>query len=136
MADDSTADDDSDDLNLDDLLGSLDDDTSEDAEEAGDDLDALLGGLDSVDDGESDAGADSATDSGAETVKPSPSDDPEFAYGTMSSDRPEPQKLQRKRFRLAILGDFSGRAAKGVSRLAMIWRRDARSFWIRIPSKM
>nr|WP_254695776.1 type VI secretion system contractile sheath large subunit [Leisingera sp. NJS204] len=31
----------------------------------------------------------------------------------MSADRPDPQKLQRKRFRLAILGDFSGRAAKG-----------------------
>nr|WP_241479120.1 type VI secretion system contractile sheath large subunit [Leisingera sp. ANG-M1] len=31
----------------------------------------------------------------------------------MSADRPEPQKLERKRFRLAVLGDFSGRAAKG-----------------------
>nr|WP_245597002.1 type VI secretion system contractile sheath large subunit [Leisingera aquimarina] len=31
----------------------------------------------------------------------------------MSAERPDPQKLERKRFRLAILGDFSGRAAKG-----------------------
>nr|WP_241482306.1 type VI secretion system contractile sheath large subunit [Leisingera sp. ANG-Vp] len=31
----------------------------------------------------------------------------------MSADRPEAAKLQRKRFRLAVLGDFSGRAAKG-----------------------
>nr|WP_264214535.1 type VI secretion system contractile sheath large subunit [Leisingera thetidis] len=31
----------------------------------------------------------------------------------MSADRPAAQKLERKRFRLAVLGDFSGRAAKG-----------------------
>nr|WP_254446514.1 type VI secretion system contractile sheath large subunit [Ruegeria sp. HKCCD8929] len=31
----------------------------------------------------------------------------------MSADRPEPERLQRKRFRIAIFGDFSGRSAKG-----------------------
>ncbi len=38
----------------------------------------------------------------------------EFAYGQLNADRPEPEKLNRKRFRLAIFGDFSGRAARGV----------------------
>ncbi|UWQ81433.1 type VI secretion system contractile sheath large subunit (plasmid) [Leisingera sp. S132] len=31
----------------------------------------------------------------------------------MSAARPEPARLERKRFRMAVLGDFSGRAAKG-----------------------
>jgi len=79
---------------LDDLLGDLGGDDS--------DLDDLLGGLDS-----DEADSDSA-DKGAEL-----SGEPEFAYGQMSADRPEPEKLNRKRFRLAILGDFSGRAARG-----------------------
>ncbi|MFT7596141.1 MAG: pilus assembly protein FimV, partial [Paracoccaceae bacterium] len=77
---------------LDDLLGDLSDDT-------GDDLDNLLGDL-----GDSAA----ADDSGA-----SLSEEPEFAYGQLSADRPSAERLNRKRFRLAILGDFSGRAARG-----------------------
>ncbi|WP_375544583.1 type VI secretion system contractile sheath domain-containing protein [Leisingera caerulea] len=89
------------DMDLDDLLGDLggDDEAAEDA--GGDDLDALLGDLD---DGGGAAEAAAAVEA---------SEEPEFAYGTMSADRPEPQKLERKRFRLAVLGDFSGRAAKG-----------------------
>ncbi|WP_375544203.1 type VI secretion system contractile sheath domain-containing protein [Leisingera caerulea] len=88
-------------MDLDDLLGDLggDDEAAEDA--GGDDLDALLGDLD---DGGGAAEAAAAVEA---------SEEPEFAYGTMSADRPEPQKLERKRFRLAVLGDFSGRAAKG-----------------------
>lgn len=89
------------DMDLDDLLGDLGggDEVAEDA--GGDDLDALLGDLD-------DGG--SAAEAAAAVQAP---EEPEFAYGTMSADRPEPQKLERKRFRLAVLGDFSGRAAKG-----------------------
>ena len=101
---------------LDDLLGSLDEDAGEDSEAAGDNLDDLLGAL-GEEDNSSSAGGDAesaaATDD-AEAVKPSQNDEPEFAYGTISADRPDPQKLERKRFRLAILGDFSGRAAKGI----------------------
>jgi type VI secretion system ImpB/VipA family protein len=99
--------DDSDDgsSDLDDLLGSLDDADTDEGEEAGSDLDDLLGDLDS--------GLDSGDD-GEDTVTLSQSEDPEFAYGTISASRPEPQKLVRKRFRLAVLGDFSGRAAKGI----------------------
>nr|WP_246079447.1 type VI secretion system contractile sheath large subunit [Zongyanglinia marina] len=101
---------------LDDLLGGLDD-VSDDG---GGDLDDLLGGLDDVSDdggsdlddllGDLDSGGD--TDKAA-TAEPNQNEEPELAYGTISGDRPEPQKLVRKRFRLAILGDFSGRAAKG-----------------------
>ncbi len=40
--------------------------------------------------------------------------EPELAFGQMTADRPAPQKLERKRFRLAILGDFTGRSARGV----------------------
>ncbi|WP_424979512.1 type VI secretion system contractile sheath domain-containing protein [Leisingera sp. S232] len=88
------------DLDLDDLLGGLGGEDEDTADAGSDDLDALLGDLDA--DGDKPAAA-----------APAASDEPEFAYGTMSANRPEPQKLARKRFRLAILGDFSGRAAKG-----------------------
>ncbi|MCD9149651.1 type VI secretion system contractile sheath large subunit [Pseudophaeobacter sp. MA21411-1] len=39
--------------------------------------------------------------------------EPEFAYGTITAQRPSSQQLQRKRFRIALFGDFSGRAARG-----------------------
>ncbi len=91
-----------DDLDLDDLLGGLDD--GADGDEPDLDLDDLLGDLGGDDDTAATAAPDGVT----------PTEDPEFAYGTMSADRPEPQKLVRKRFRLAILGDFSGRSAKGL----------------------
>ncbi len=83
---------------LDALLADLgDDDSSDDA-----DLDDLLGDLD-------DAGAEEAPSAdGEKSLR-----EPELAYGTISADRPEPQKLTRKRFRIAIFGDFTGRAAKG-----------------------
>ena len=42
------------------------------------------------------------------------SENPDFAFGTLSGDRPGAAKLERKRFRIAILGDFSGRAARGL----------------------
>ncbi|MFK7752216.1 MAG: type VI secretion system contractile sheath large subunit, partial [Sedimentitalea sp.] len=37
-----------------------------------------------------------------------------LSFGAMSADRPAPQQLVRKRFRLAIFGDFSARSARGV----------------------
>lgn len=83
---------------LDDLLDGLGDD-GETLDAIDDDLDDLLGGL----------GDDDPAD--VEDVKLQA---PEFAYGQMSADRPAPERLNRKRFRLAILGDFSGRAARGL----------------------
>ncbi|MBL3703854.1 type VI secretion system contractile sheath small subunit [Sulfitobacter sp. BDSS02] len=113
---------------LDDLLGGLDDDSAEAGEETseaedlddllglseedgGDDLDDLLGGL-----GENDTGADIRDDvaAGAESSGGATLAEPEFAYGMMSSARPDAEVLKRKRFRIALFGDFSGRAARGV----------------------
>jgi pilus assembly protein FimV len=88
------------DSDLDALLGDLADDDS--------DLDGLLDDLDIEVDAPEEPIAD--TDGQVATM----SDDPEFAYGQMSAERPEPAQLNRKRFRLAILGDFSGRSARGV----------------------
>ena len=36
-----------------------------------------------------------------------------FAFGSMSAARPDSAGLNRSRFRIALMGDFSGRAAKG-----------------------
>ncbi|WP_337926809.1 type VI secretion system contractile sheath domain-containing protein [Heliomarina baculiformis] len=113
---------------LDDLLGGLDDNTAEAGEETseaedlddllglseeddGDDLDDLLGGLgenDTSEEGRDDIAA-AAESSGGATLA-----EPEFAYGMMSSARPDAEVLKRKRFRIALFGDFSGRAARGV----------------------
>lgn len=38
----------------------------------------------------------------------------EFAFGVMTGARPDAQRLNRKRFRMAVMGDFSGRAARGL----------------------
>ncbi len=106
-----------------DLEEEAEEDTSDDADLS--DLDALLGGLDEDEDGGDDLDLDSLLsdlDDGAEedgvdvadaAEAPAKAKEPELAYGTMSANRPEPQKLERKRFRLAVLGDFTGRAAKG-----------------------
>ncbi len=120
--------DDSVDDGLDDLLGGLDDDSAEagdgtseaeelddllglSEEDGGDDLDDFLGGL-----GENDTGAYGRDDiaAGAESSGGATLAEPEFAYGTMSSARPDAEVLKRKRFRIALFGDFSGRAARGV----------------------
>lgn len=76
-----------------------------DAAEGASDLDNLLAdlGIDETDASASDAENDTG-----------PVLEPEFAYGAISADRPDPQKLIRKRFRIALLGDFSGRAARGI----------------------
>ncbi|MFT6459305.1 MAG: type VI secretion system ImpB/VipA family protein [Pseudophaeobacter arcticus] len=107
---------------LDDLLADLDgdgdtglatgdgDDAALDLSDDLSDLDALLGDL----------GDDTAPADGAQTSEPETEADqqaifaePEFAYGTISAERPAAQQLTRKRFRIAVFGDFSGRAARG-----------------------
>ncbi len=80
---------------LDALLADVDDSAEED------DLDALLGDL-----------ADESPAASEAVEEAEMSDDPEFAFGTMGAPRPE--ALVRKRFRIAIFGDFSGRAARGA----------------------
>ncbi len=103
---------------LDDLLNDLgaDEDNEASSDETTDDLDALLGDLDLDNDGGSDdldallgdLDADDASDETAEL-----DDEPQLAFGRMSADRPDPERLKRTRFRIAIFGDFSGRAARG-----------------------
>ncbi|NNK17128.1 MAG: type VI secretion system contractile sheath small subunit, partial [Sulfitobacter sp.] len=97
---------------LDAMMAGLEDtpapDTSTD-----DDLDALLNDLETDTDltARTEAADDLATDADTGATL---SEEPKLAYGQMSADRPEPQKLERKRFRLAILGDFTGRSARGL----------------------
>ncbi|MFY0648689.1 type VI secretion system contractile sheath domain-containing protein [Sulfitobacter geojensis] len=87
-----------------------------------DDMDALLAGLETEVAEAADAGAATASeettdmpaDTGDTTAKATLSAEPELAYGTMSAERPDAQKLERKRFRIAILGDFTGRSAQGL----------------------
>lgn len=100
------SDEDEDDLEA--LLAGLDDDESSDEAEADsdDELDALLAGLeDDVDDVSVDLDVEDRNEFEARDAEP------ELAFGSFSDARPDPQKLNRKRFRLAILGDFTGRAA-------------------------
>ncbi len=113
LGDDETGSDD-----LDDLLNDLgaDEDSEASSDDTTDDLDALLGDLDLDDEGGSDdldallgdLDADDASDDTAEL-----DDEPQLAFGRMSADRPDPERLKRSRFRIAIFGDFSGRAARG-----------------------
>jgi type VI secretion system ImpB/VipA family protein len=124
-ATDSAAIDTAESAGLDDLLADLDDaaDTGSVAESQEDvaldlsddlmDLDALLGDLES-----DTAAADIAQSAelGGEQVEAEQQAvfaEPEFAYGTISAERPVAQQLTRKRFRIALFGDFSGRAARG-----------------------
>ncbi|MEM9247631.1 MAG: type VI secretion system contractile sheath large subunit, partial [Pseudomonadota bacterium] len=107
-----------------------------------DDLDALLAGLDEADDAaetteeeasaEEDATAEDAsaveetaasdlddllagavggTSAAAAPVETGPRQAP---YGTVSAPRPDRDSLNRKTFRIAIFGDFTGRAARGL----------------------
>ena len=103
---------------LDDLLGGLAGDdpleSSEPTPAPVDDLDDLLGDLttgDGLDDLLADPDTPPETEPALEIARPA---EPEFAFGTIAGERPAPEKLNRKRFRMAILGDFSGRAARGL----------------------
>lgn len=107
---------------LDDLLADLDSEEAADpaaAETALDlsddlsDLEALLGDLESdapQTDVEEVAEPQAAAPDAERQVTTA---EPEFAYGTISAERPEAEQLTRKRFRIALFGDFSGRAARG-----------------------
>lgn len=87
------------DFDLDDLLS----EPEQNAPASSGDLDNLLGDLGAQEPQEA-AGEGAAHLSG----------EAGFAFGTLSAERPGREALKRKRFRLAILGDFSGRAARGV----------------------
>ncbi len=102
---------------LDDLLADLDggsggdapaDEAAQDSPasdpEPGDDLDDLLGDL-----------TDQASPGDAPTgAAPSGGAGMDFAFGLITGERPDARRLNRTRFRLALLGDFSGRAARGL----------------------
>jgi predicted component of type VI protein secretion system len=105
--DDTTAEPSDSEEDLDALMASLEEDITEEPSEdapGDEDLDALLTDLDEE--------TPAATAPDAPT-KDTPTE-PAFAYGTMSAERPAPERLKRQRFRLALLGDFTGRAARGA----------------------
>lgn len=102
---------------LDDLLGDLDlalDPSDPDATDTADiDLDGIGAELSDADFSNAPtemAGGEQAG-GGGQTARLA---EPEFAYGTISADRPDAQQLTRRRFRIALFGDFSGRAARGL----------------------
>ncbi len=80
---------------LEDLLGDLDGPLSTDP----DPLDDLMA---SLDDGDAKAASEAKT-----------KDAPPDPFGTLSAPHPSPDQLQRRVFRMAFLGDFSGRSARG-----------------------
>ncbi|WP_348539126.1 type VI secretion system contractile sheath large subunit [Ruegeria sp. R8_1] len=102
-----------DDLDLDSLLAEDETETEESSEVDLDDLDLddLLGDLEDVSDAEEQGDADLDDASVSQEVKTD--GEPVLAFGRMSADRPEREQLKRSRFRIAIFGDFSGRAARG-----------------------
>jgi len=129
------------DIDLDDLLAGLDDDQSEDqtADEVAEDdtdLDALLAGLEDNSDvsdhdgdddldallaGISDDAAGDPTDEGAKenaeedvaALGENGAPDVNSPFGYVTAPRPSTDQLNRKRFRMAILGDFTGRSVRG-----------------------
>ena len=102
--DDADGDDD-----LDALLADLDEDTSDDGGD--DDLDALLAGLDDEDEDVAADDGDADTASSAPPEKAAPVQSP---FGTISLPRPARADLNRSKFRMAVFGDFTGRAARGL----------------------
>ena len=110
-------------IDLDGLLADDDDglDTPLSEEDEDVDFDALLSENSSDDDADLDAllsGDDSADDDddldallGEDDPEPEPEPDP---FGTLSTPQPEDRDAPRRKFRIAILGDFTGRAARGA----------------------
>ncbi len=98
------------DLDLDDLFN--DDTPAGDDSETADDLDLDLDDLLSGDDTESGESGE-ADEAVPDTEGAEQSGEPQLAFGRMSADRPDPERLRRTRFRIAIFGDFSGRSARG-----------------------
>ena len=125
---------------LDALLAGLDDDEEADGaddetaddETADDDMDALLADLDADDEDSDDLDesmADEAdTDAAAAEDAADEGPDVNSPFGYISATRPEKEALNRKRFRMAIFGDFTGRAARGVVEVgdALATRREIR----------
>jgi type VI secretion system ImpB/VipA family protein len=113
---------------LDALLADLEEEAPDNAtaepSDSDDDLDALMASLEEeiTDEPSEDAPGEEdldalLTDLDEETptaTAPDTPTEPAFAYGTMSAERPAPERLKRQRFRLALLGDFTGRAARGA----------------------
>ncbi|WP_424985097.1 type VI secretion system contractile sheath small subunit [Microbulbifer sp. S227A] len=98
---------------LDDLLGGLDDPEPADAPAAVEDpLEGIL-----AESAASEIDLDDLLDESTATnagVEAKPAGEAEFAFGVLTGDRPDAERLNRKRFRIALMGDFSGRAARGV----------------------
>ncbi len=88
-------------LDLDDLLGALDDPATPDTG-GGSELDDLLGGLDET-------GTSAGSGAAGATLS-----EPEFAFGTMAGAGIAAERLERRRFRIALFGDFTGRSARGA----------------------
>lgn len=104
-----------DDDELDALLAGLDEDEAT-VEDGPGDLDDVLADLD-LDSTETSQDADPDLETRADGAAANQTvglAEPEFAYGTITADRPSPAQLTRRRFRIAIFGDFSGRSAKGL----------------------
>ena len=114
---------------LDALLAGLDDDTEETSDDGDDDMDALLAGLDDDSDSEGDddldallAGLGEDTDddsteaeSADDTEAPAePAEPIQSPFGMISQPRPSRADLNRTKFRMAVFGDFTGRAARGL----------------------
>ena len=95
------ADDDDGTDDLDSLLADADGDASDDAEGGDDDLDALLTDIDGDDD---DAEPEAPVEKSA---------DPDLPFGTLTAPRSEMFDQARQKFRIALMGDFSGRASRG-----------------------
>ena len=102
----------------DDSAGGPDDDTQADDAPSGDgDLDALLAGLDGDDDSATET--DSASAEGSDDMAPAEAsaadEEPrQSPFGTISAARPGRDDLNRNTFRMAVFGDFTGRAARGL----------------------
>ncbi len=97
---------------LDALLGSLDDDTQADADSADDDLDSLLGDLGIDDDSATEADSGAEGEDMADAEEPSaPAQSP---FGKITATRPNRDDLNRTKFRMAVFGDFTGRASRGA----------------------
>ncbi len=85
-----------------------------------DDLDALLGNLQDPSAAVAEATPDPLDDllDSAEPIgAPPAASAPQIPFGVLSAPRPAPEALARQTFRMAILGDFTGRAARGAAEI-------------------
>jgi pilus assembly protein FimV len=78
------------------------------------DLDSMLGDLDAAPTPRAEATPD-PLDGLLADVTPAPA--PQVPFGVLTAPRPAPDALSRPVFRMAILGDFTGRAARGAAEI-------------------